>query len=198
MQLTLGMVLFDGFELLDAFGPLEMFGLLKDKVRIVIIGEKPGLVKSSAGPSILIESVFTENPMIDILMVPGGSGTRLQVANELLLEEFSKLAATSSHVASICTGAAVLARAGLLDKRKATTNKKSFEWVSTQRPEVNWVKHARWVEDGKFFTSSGVSAGTDMALALIAKIFGKETALQTATLAEYEWNSDPDHDPFAV
>jgi putative intracellular protease/amidase len=198
MQLTLGMVLFDGFELLDAFGPLEMFGLLKDKVRIVIIGEKPGLVKSSAGPSILIESVFTENPMIDILMVPGGRGTRLQVANELLLEEFSKLAATSSYVASICTGAAVLARAGLLDKRKATTNKKSFEWVSTQRPEVNWVKHARWVEDGKFFTSSGVSAGTDMALALIAKIFGKETALQTATLAEYEWNSDPDHDPFAV
>jgi putative intracellular protease/amidase len=198
MQLTLGMVLFDGFELLDAFGPLEMFGLLKDKVRIVIIGEKPGLVKSSAGPSILIESVFTENPMIDILMVPGGRGTGLQVANELLLEEFSKLDATSSHVASICTGAAVLARAGLLDKRKATTNKKSFEWVSTQRPEVNWVKHARWVEDGKFFTSSGVSAGTDMALALIAKIFGKETALQTATLAEYEWNSDPDHDPFAV
>ena len=198
MQLTLGMVLFDGFELLDAFGPLEMFGLLKDKVRIVIVGEKFGFVKSSAGPAILIETILAENIKTDILMIPGGMGTRREVKNRPFLEEFSKLAAVSSHVASICTGAAVLARAGLLDNRNATTNKKSFEWVTTQGPNVNWVKHARWVEDGKFFTSSGVSAGTDMALALIAKIFGRETALQTATLAEYEWNSDPNHDPFAV
>jgi len=198
MQLTLGMVLFEDFELLDAFGPLEMFGMLKDKVRIVIIGEKSGFVKSSAGPAILIETIFAKNPRTDILMIPGGRGTRREVDNQLFLEEFSKLAAASSHIASICTGAAILARAGLLDNRKATTNKKSFEWVTIQGPNVNWVKHARWVEDGKFFTSSGVSAGTDMALALIAKIFGRETALQTATLAEYEWNSDPHHDPFAV
>jgi putative intracellular protease/amidase len=192
------MVLFDGFELLDAFGPLEMFSLLKDKVRIVIVGERSGFVKSSAGPAILIERIFAENPKTDILMIPGGIGIRREVDNQPFLEEFNKLAAASSHVASICTGAAVLAKAALLDNRMATTNKKSFTWVTSQGPNVNWVKQARWVEDGKFFTSSGVSAGTDMALALIAKIFGDETAIQTAILAEYEWNKDPNHDPFAL
>ncbi|RYY25046.1 MAG: DJ-1/PfpI family protein [Chitinophagaceae bacterium] len=191
------MVLFEDFELLDAFGPLEMFGLLKEKVRIVIIGEKHGFVKSSAGPATLIETTFAENPKPDILMIPGGRGTRRLVTNQPFLAEISKLAIGSGFVASICTGAAVLARAGLLENKKATTNKKSYEWVTTQGDNVEWQQHARWVVDGNFFTSSGVSAGIDMALGLIAKIYGEETARQTAALAEYQWNSDPDNDPFA-
>jgi transcriptional regulator GlxA family with amidase domain len=196
MQLTVGMVLFEGFELLDAFGPLEMFGLLKDKVKIVIIGENTGLVKSSAGPAVFIENTFADDLRTDVLMVPGGIGTRQLVNSQEFIDDFKNLAIASTHVASICTGAAVLARTGLLDGRKATTNKKSFQWVTTQGINVDWVKHARWIEDGKFFTSAGVSAGTDMALALIEKVFGKETASQVAINAEYEWNRDADHDPF--
>jgi transcriptional regulator GlxA family with amidase domain len=124
-------------------------------------------------------------------------GTRREVNNPILLSALKKLANTAPHVASICTGAAVLAKAGLLDGRKATTNKKSFKWVTSQGEKVNWVAQARWVEDEKYFTSSGVSAGMDMALALIEKIFDHETAINVANAAEYEWNSDPHHDPFA-
>ena len=97
----------------------------------------------------------------------------------------------------MCTGSALLARAGLLDGRRATTNKAAFEWVCSQGERVDWQRRARWVEAGRFFTSSGVSAGIDMSLALIARILDDDTAQQVATWSEYEWHRDPDWDPFA-
>jgi len=196
-KLILGMVVFDKFQLLDTFGPLEMFGSLKDKVTIVMIGEKQGLVKSSAGPAVAIDYTFENAPKLDIVMIPGGAGTRTEVNNAHFVDAFKKLAEPAPHVASICTGAAVLAKTGLLDGKNATTNKRAFHWVETQGQRVSWVKKARWVEDGKYFTSSGISAGTDMALALIAKLFGDDEAVRIANGAEYEWNKDSLHDPFA-
>ncbi|UXA70449.1 DJ-1/PfpI family protein [Xanthomonas prunicola] len=197
-QLTLGMVVFEGFQLLDVFGPLDMFGNLKGKVRIVMLGERVGAVASSAGPAVAVEHTLDSVPAIDILMVPGGIGTRREVDNAALIASIARLARTAPHVASICTGAALLARAGLLDARRATTNKRAFAWVTSQGPKVEWVKRARWVEDGTIFTSSGVSAGTDMALALIAKIYGKDAAKEVAGIAEYVWNEDSTDDPFAA
>lgn len=97
----------------------------------------------------------------------------------------------------MCTGSALLARAGLLDGVRATTNKIAFEWVAAQGPDVIWKKQARWVEDGKFFTSSGVSAGIDMSLALIQKLLGEKSAEQIAIWAEYEWHRDATWEPFA-
>lgn len=196
-KLLLGMVVFEGFELLDTFGPLEMFGTLPDKVTIFMIGEKPGTVRSSAGPAVLIDHAFHTAPKLDILMIPGGQGTRREVSNQSFIASLKKLAQDAPHVATICTGTALLARTGLIDGLKATTNKKSFQWVVSQGDKVSWIKQARWVEDGKFLTSSGVSAGTDMALALIQKIYGHDTAIRVANSAEYEWNEDPAHDPFA-
>ena len=93
---------------------------------------------------------------------------------------------------------ALLAKAGLLDGLQATTNKAAFDWVAGQGPNVKWVKKARWVRDGAYFTSSGVSAGMDMSLAAIAHLLGKETAEQVAIWAEYDWHQDPDWDPFAA
>jgi transcriptional regulator GlxA family with amidase domain len=84
-----------------------------------------------------------------------------------------------------------------LDGRRATTNKRAFVWVESQGPRVNWIKQARWVEDGKFATSSGVSAGIDMALALIARLVDAEAAERAATAMEYEWHRDSSWDPFA-
>lgn len=196
-KLTLGMVVFDGFEMLDVFGPLEMFGSLQDKVTIYIIGEKPGTVKCIAGPAVVIDHSFDTVPKLDILMIPGGRGTRREVDNVNFIASIRRLALEAAHVATICTGAALLARTGLIDGLKATTNKKSFAWVMSQGDKVNWIKQARWVEDGKFFTSSGVSAGTDMALALIQRLYGRDTAIRVANAAEYEWNEDSTHDLFA-
>ena len=86
---------------------------------------------------------------------------------------------------------------GLLDGKRATTNKRAYRWVVDQNDTPHGVARARWVEDGKFFTSSGVSAGMDMTLALIEKILDTEAAENAANWAEYIWNKDPDEDPFA-
>jgi transcriptional regulator GlxA family with amidase domain len=119
------------------------------------------------------------------------------VQNRLFLEGLRELSTRTRVVASVCTGSALLARAGLLDGKRATSNKIAWDWVIMQGPEVNWIRKARWVEDGNFFTSSGVSAGMDMALALIEKLTSRECALQAARQAEYLWNEDPSMDPFA-
>lgn len=196
-KMVLGMVVFDGFQLLDTFGPLEMFGDLRGRVQIVMLGERVGPIKSSAGPAVMVDATLADAPKLDILMIPGGGGTRREVNNGPLVDAVRSLAQATPHVASICTGAAILARTGLLDGMRATTNKRAFKWATSQGPNVQWVRKARWVEDGKYFTSSGISAGTDMALALIAKLFGADTAQKVADGAEYRWNNDSTDDPFA-
>lgn len=192
-----GAVLFPGFELLDMFGPLEMFGLRKDDFEIVMLAEAAGPVASGQGPRAVADFALADAPECDILLVPGGPGTRPEVLNPALLTWLAKAAERAERVASVCTGSALLARAGLLDGRKATTNKLAFDWVARQGPQVDWQRSARWVADGKFVTSSGVSAGTDMALWLIGDLLGAEAARETALWAEHEWNDDPAHDPFA-
>jgi transcriptional regulator GlxA family with amidase domain len=196
-RLTLGMVVFDGFQLLDVFGPLDVFGSLRDKISIVIIGEKGETVKSGAGPVLKLDFTFANAPKVDILMIPGGMGTRREVNNEAFLNAFKALATTATKVATICTGSAVLAKTGLLDGHKATTNKRAYAWATSQSDKVTWIPEARWVEDGKFFSSSGVSAGIDMALGLIAHLYGRDTAIRIANGAEYEWHEDSHWDPFA-
>ena len=195
-RLSLAVVLFEGFELLDVFGPLEMFGLLPEQFEIFLAAESGDIIASSQGPKSLVDYRFEDCPAFDILLVPGGKGTRREVDNPVLLEWLRCQAQTAQFVTSVCTGSAILARAGLLDGRRATTNKAAFEWVASQGERVDWQKQARWVEDDHYFTSSGVSAGIDMSLALIARISGQETAEQVATWTEYEWHRDSTWDPF--
>ena len=195
-RLSIGVVLFHDFELLDVFGPLQMLGMLPEHFEICMTAQNGGIVTSRQGPKSVAEYDFGSG-QFDVLLVPGGMGTRQQVDNPVLLDWLHNQSAGTQYVTSVCTGSALLARAGLLDGLRATTNKKAFDWVVTQGDKVNWQKQARWVEDGKFFTASGVSAGIDMSLALIARLLGQETAEQAARWAEYEWHQDPDRDPFA-
>jgi len=195
---TLGVLLFPGFELLDVFGPLEMFGLLRGVVQIVMVGEKVGPIASAAGPESLATADFASCPRLDLVLVPGGFGTRKEVANEALLSWLRSVAVTAEVVASVCTGSALLAKAGLLDGRRATTNKMAFAWVAEQGPRVRWVKQARWIDEGDRMTSAGVSAGIDMSLALIERLYDSEVAERVAQGAEYEWHRDPAWDPFAA
>lgn len=194
----LGMILFEGFELLDVFGPLEMFGMLKDRVEIILIAERAGPVKSGAGPAALADVAFADAPRLDIVMIPGGIGTRREVNNAAFLDAVAGLATDAPQVATICTGSGVLAKTGLLDGIRATSNKMAWKWATAQSANVLWTPRARWVEDGKYVSSSGVSAGTDMALGLIARIYGKDMARWVANRAEYRWNEDAGDDPFAA
>jgi len=193
-----GAVLFEGFELLDFFGPLEMFGLLEDAAKITVVAEKSGAVKSSSGPCGMADATMAGSGGFDVLLIPGGIGTRKEMANPQFLAELKRLAEASRVVATVCTGSFLLARTGLLDGRKATSNKRVFQQVKNYAPKVEWIAKARWVECGNYFTSSGVSAGMDMTLAVIAKLCGRETSLQIASRAEYEWHEDSSWDPFAA
>lgn len=195
--LKIGAVLFPGFELLDMYGPLEMFGMLKEGVVMTMLAARPGAVSSNQGPQGMAGLALAEAGALDLLLIPGGMGTRREVDNLPFLGLLQKAAGQSRMVASVCTGSALLARAGLLDGKRATSNKMAWDWVISQGPEVKWVRRARWVEDGKFFTSSGVAAGMDMALALVEKLVDRESAVRAARQAEYLWNEDPALDPFA-
>jgi transcriptional regulator GlxA family with amidase domain len=184
--------------MLDVFWPLEMFGALPNDYRLVTLTKEPGQVDSAQGPKAVADIALAEAASCDMLLVPGGRGTRREVDNSKLIAWLRGHAADCEIVATVCTGAALLARTGLLDGRRATTNKASFDWVRTQGPAVEWRARARWVADGKYWTSSGVSAGMDMALALIAHLDGADAAQRVATYTEYRSNVDPDDDPFSA
>jgi transcriptional regulator GlxA family with amidase domain len=193
---TLGTVFFPDFELLDVYGPLEMFGSLANEVRIVAIAEQAGPVRSAQGPATLADYGFDDCPDLDLLIVPGGFGSIAQGDNPRMLDFLRTQAATVEIVMSVCSGSGLLAKAGVLDGVRATTNKQFFSLVAAEGPKVEWVRDARWVDAGKCVTSSGVAAGTDMALAVIARLWGLETAERIAALTEFEWHRDADTDPF--
>ncbi|MFY9924451.1 MAG: DJ-1/PfpI family protein [Opitutaceae bacterium] len=195
--LKVGAVLFEGFELLDVFGPLEMFGLLEPASEISMLAAEPGSIRSNQGPRCLADLALGDCAPLDVLLVPGGIGTRRLLSDPAFLGSLTRAAASARIVASVCTGSALLAMAGLLDGRRATTNKRVFKLLTPLAPKVQWVAEARWVEDGRFFTSSGVSAGMDMALALISHLVGREASLRVASRAEYQWHEDKEWDPFA-
>ncbi len=202
MKKTVGALLFPGFELLDVFGPLEAWGMLADvgqdcQWELLTVAQAAGPVASAQHVRAVAEEALTTCPKLDVLLVPGGMGTRQGVEDASLLDWLRARSADAEVVTSVCTGSGLLARAGLLDGRRATSNKASFGWVVEQGPRVGWVKEARWVSDGKFFTSSGVSAGIDMTLAVIAQLETQESADRIANRMEYEWHRDPAWDPFA-
>lgn len=195
---SLGAVVFDGFETLDLFGPVQMFGTLADQFALSIVAEKAGQVTSRHGQNVVVDHSFDDGLTYDLLLLPGGPGTWDQIENERLLSWLKMTVPKAEIVMSVCTGAAFLAKAGLLDNRGATTNKLNFEWVTQFGPNVDWKGRARWVEDGKFFTSSGVSAGMDMSLAVVERLLGANAANHSATHSEYERQTEPDSDPFAL
>lgn len=197
MKRTVGIVLFPDFEMLDAMGPVEMLGMHPDDFEIVNVAEQRGEVASVQGPKSVVDFTFTDEKHYDILLVPGGQGTRREVANPVIIDWLRDKSSGAEFVTSVCTGAALLAQAGILNGKRATTNKMNFAWVVEQGPTVDWVPEARWVEDGSVFTSSGVSAGMDMTLALIERLLGTKAAEDAALWAEYTWHRDKDDDPFA-
>ncbi|MEM9106607.1 MAG: DJ-1/PfpI family protein [Pseudomonadota bacterium] len=192
-----GALIFPGFEPLDLYGPLEMFGLMSKDYKLTLVAEHEGPVKSNPYVESVANTSFDRSPEFDMILVPGGPGTRSEVNNSAIIDWIAKASERTEHTLSVCTGSALLARSGILDGVRATTNKAAFSWVAEQGPKVKWIKQARWVEDGKFFTSSGVSAGMDMALGAIAHMHGMERAEEIATFAEYSWHRDKDDDPFA-
>ena len=194
---SIAVLVFPGFQTLDLFGPLEMWGDLRDHVEITIVAETLEPVPSVHGHALSVDRTVSDGSDYDLLLIPGGDTALLLADNELVSEWIVTTANQAELVMTVCTGSVLLATTGLLDNRKATTNKMDFTATVPLGPNVQWVAQARWVEDGKYFTSSGVSAGMDMTLAAVAHLFGIETAYELAEGIEYEWHEDANWDPFA-
>ncbi len=188
-------ILFDQFELLDACGPIEVFGR-HPQVQMKSYSLAGGLIYSRQGVAIETLPIDTFKGA-DVLLIPGGQGTRSLVGHSAFLAVLRTMTEQSSYVLSVCTGSALLAMTGVLNGRKATSNKRAFDWVQSLNEKVQWIGSARWVVDGPFYTSSGVSAGIDMTLGFYADQFGLEAAKKAAEEIEYIWIEDKNHDPFA-
>jgi putative intracellular protease/amidase len=194
--MILGAVFYDQFEMLDVYGPLEMFAWVGDGLRIVSVAEKAGPVAPVHGPQTMAEYGFDDCPKLDMILVPGGLGTMQQLENKKLKKFLRSQAKNAWVTMSVCTGSALLAKAGLLNGLRATSNKQFFDLAASQSDKVEWVSEARWVDAGRFVTSSGVSAGMDMALAVIERVFSKEDAERISALTEYTRHRDAAMDPF--
>lgn len=194
--MNVAILLFEDFETLDVFGPVEILGRLKDLYVINFYSLFGGQIKNSHGVSILTKRLEEVNNVIDIFLIPGGLGTRKEISNSLLIDKIRSISELSNYVMTVCTGSALLAKTGLLNGRKATSNKRAFDWVVTNGKHVNWIKKSRWTVDDKFYTSSGVSAGMDMTLGFLSNMHGIEFARQVAFQIEYNWIEDKDNDNF--
>jgi len=196
-MLKLNILLFDGFETLDVFGPVEVFGQLVDQYTIEYYSNLGGIVVSTQ--NVHINTLpLTQLAVNDILFIPGGQGIRREVNNSELIAIIKALATASQFVLTVCTGTALLPRTGLLKNKVATPNTLAFEWVASQATDVKWKKSARWAQDEKYYTSSGVSAGIDMALGFIGDMQGMQKAEKIAREIEYVWQQDKENDPFAI
>lgn len=193
--MNINILLFNNFETLDIFGPIEILGQIED-YQIHYYSEGGGAIINAQKLKILTEPISSADKS-GILVIPGGMGTRELVNNVSFLDKLKLIAEKSTYCLSICTGSAVLAKCGVLKNRKATSNKQALEWVKSVSDQVNWIEKARWVADGKYYTSSGISAGIDMTLGFVSDRFGKDKAIKIANDIEYIWNDDCTNDIFA-
>lgn len=192
-------ILFNEFETMDVFGPVEVIGMMerfmKKEYDLEYYSENGGIIRSSQ--NVRMETLpITELKEAGTLLIPGGFGVRSEVNNQKLIDYIRKLSIKADYVLTVCTGSVLLAKTGLLKNLKATSNKMSFNWVVEQDTEVEWVSRARWVNEGKYYTSSGISAGIDMTLGFVSDTRGADIADKISKGMEYIWNDDQDNDPF--
>ena len=189
-------VLFEDFELLDVAGPLEVFSKV-DGWEVTLLSPDGRPVGSSQGVRFEVSGDYAPQSS-DVLFVPGGRGTRKLAHDESFLNALKSLASDTSVVMSVCTGSALLAAAGLLEGYAATSNKRAFAWATSFGQDIDWRRSARWVHDRDRWTSSGVSAGTDMAAAFVADECCEAVAREVADAIELRLHLDPNEDPFAI
>jgi transcriptional regulator GlxA family with amidase domain len=193
---TVGILIFDDVEVLDFCGPFEVLSTARPAgergdeaplFQVVTIAEAERTVRCRGGLLVQPHHTLAAHPPLDLLVVPGGQGTRRERSNDRLLDWIVAQDTRTAITASVCTGAFLLAERGLLDGRRATTHWASIDWMRQQYPAVQMVDDERVVDTGHIVTSAGVSAGIDMALHLVARLHGQETAAWTARRMEYEW-----------
>lgn len=183
-RLRVGVVLYDGFELLDACGPLGVFGRVSE-VDVQMLASDVRQIRSRQGVYLLADRLLNDANDYDLLVVPGGQGTRDAIKCQSFLSALGDAISSADCVAAVCTGSALLAAAGALEGYHATSNFLAFDWVAGYGNDVKWIKGVRWVHDRDRWTSGGVTAGIDMSLALLGHYFGETRMEDAASELEY-------------
>ncbi|RSZ60456.1 DJ-1/PfpI family protein [Massilia atriviolacea] len=198
MTRTIGIYVFDDVEVLDFAGPYEVFTCATRMAarltphapapfRVRTIGATQAMLRARAGLSVLPEADFANAGRIDVLIVPGGVVTA-ELAKPPVIDWIAATAGASELTASVCTGAFLLATAGLLDGQAATTHWADVADLRAAFPQVRVETERRWIDNGAIVTSGGISAGIDMSLHLVERLAGRELAQRTARQMEYDWN----------
>jgi transcriptional regulator GlxA family with amidase domain len=187
----IGVALFDGAEELDWAGPWEVLAAWAtqwpdDGVRVLTLAREAGTITCAKGLRVLPDETWESAPPLDVLVYPGGLGTRRELVDEAVLDWMREIAAGGTVVSSVCTGSLVLAAAGLLDGRPATTHWQSLELLPTLGREIEVRPDDRFVDDGSVITAAGVSAGIDMALHLVARLHSRERAREVRRYIQYD------------
>jgi len=194
---TVGIVIFDDVEVLDFSGPFEVFSVTRTGVgtepdpispyAVHLIGESGDMITTAGGMRVLPHASFETCPPIDVLVIPGGWGTRAQLDNPSMLKFLRDRSTEVSLLTSVCTGSLLLGQTGLLEERRATTHWQALDLMTEMFPSVRVDRGRHVVEDGDIFTSAGISAGIDMALRVVARQLGESVARETARQMEYPY-----------
>lgn len=195
-----GIVVFDDVEVLDFCGPFEVFSVTRlDESRrreepspfeVLLLAERPGTVVASGGLKVTPDTTLADCPPLDVLLVPGGWGTRREIQNAPLLAWIGERGRHVPLLTSVCTGSMLLGHAGLLDGLHATTHWRSLDWMRDSFPQVTVERDLHVVEDGRVLTSAGISAGIDLSLRVVARFHGEPIARGTARHMGYPY---PEH-----
>jgi transcriptional regulator GlxA family with amidase domain len=188
MNVTTGILLFDDAEELDFVGPWEVLtaaASLRPGDRVVTLAEREAVVRAAKGLRVLPDHALAAAPALDVLLVPGGMGTRREVENQPLLEWIARTAERCRWVTSVCTGSLLLHGAGVARGRRITTHW-AFVDALRQRGDATVLDDVRWVRDGNLVTAAGVSAGIDMALWLVGQLYDPATARKVQRYIQYE------------
>lgn len=185
MTPRVAILMFDDVEVLDFAGPFEVFGVSGFDVHTVAQESRPVLSRNKL--SVNPDYNFEDCPMPNILVVPGGWGTRREKHNPAVLDFIRRNAGQAERILSVCSGALLLAKAGLLDGLHATTHRGALAELKEDAPRATVLKDARIVDNGKIVLSAGISAGIDAALYVVADLHGLKSASETAIHMEYDW-----------
>jgi transcriptional regulator GlxA family with amidase domain len=195
-----GILVFPNVEVLDFCGPYEVFSVTRlheerrreesSPFEVLLLAERTDPVVATGGLRVIPDATLETCPPLDILVVPGGWGTRKEIENERVLAWIAARAKEVETLTSVCTGAMLLGQAGLLDGRRATTHWRALDWMRQSFPAVTVEDTLHVVEDGSVLTSAGISAGIDMALLVVARYFGDAVGRATARHMEYRFPDD--------
>jgi len=189
---ALAILIFDDVEVLDFCGPFEAFSVASRftepaAFQVVTVAERAGPVLARGGLSVNPHHRLADCPPPDVLLVPGGLGTRKEMHNPALIDWIQQASAKAELVLSVCTGALLLAKAGLLDGLGATTHHGALDLLRQTAPKTEVHADRRVVDNGRVVCSAGIAAGIDMSLHVVGRLLGKEVAVRTARQMEYPW-----------